>query len=456
MKKLLLLSLLACALQGLVAQTMSPELFLGYPLGKKYTPHHRVAAYFQYIAATNPATVKIMQYGQTNEGRPLLLTFISSPENLARLEQIRTANLALANSTSQPANQPAIVWLSYNVHGNETSSSEASMLTLWELVNSENKKTKEWLKNLLVVMDPCINPDGRDRYVNWFNSVVGDQASPLSYTREHVEPWPGGRSNHYNFDLNRDWAWQTQVETKARMAQYNQWLPQVHVDFHEQSVNEPYYFAPAAEPFHEIITPWQREFQGLIGKSNASYFDANGWLFFTKERFDLFYPSYGDTYPIYKGAIGMTFEQGGGGRGGAAVINEDGDTLTLRDRLMHHFTTGISTIKTSSDNAARLLKEFKSYYEKAKSGSVCDFQNYIIKADETDRLDRLKQLFLLNHIEWAKCLPASYSGLNYFTNKVESFKTTDADIVVSGAQQNANLVRVLLERNSKRNWNFKS
>jgi hypothetical protein len=235
------------------------------------------------------------------------------------------------------------------------------MKTAFCMLDPANTKTKNWLKNELVIMDPCINPDGRDRYVNWFNSVVSIVPNPQTAAREHQEPWPGGRTNHYNFDLNRDWAWQSQQESRFRLKLYNEWLPMVHVDFHEQGFNEPYYFAPAAEPFHEVITPWQREFQLLIGKNNAKYFDANGWLYFTKERFDLLYPSYGDTYPTYNGAIGMTFEQGGI-RGGLAVINEDGDTLTLADRLEHHYTTGLSTVEIASNNSSKLVSEFKKYF----------------------------------------------------------------------------------------------
>ena len=185
------------------AQLKSPEEFLGYKIGSRYTPHWKIVNYFQSVAAAVTANVKLEQYGQTNEGRPLLLAFISSADNINRLEQIRMNNLRLANLSKDKAapveeGAPAIVWLSYNVHGNETSSSEAAMLTLWALVDPSNSKTKEWLKNTVVIIDPCINPDGRDRYVNWFNSVVGKNMNPSWAAREHREPWPGGRSNHYN------------------------------------------------------------------------------------------------------------------------------------------------------------------------------------------------------------------------------------------------------------------
>jgi hypothetical protein len=437
-----------------LSQVKSPEQFLGYKPGARYTPHFNVVNYCKQVAASASDMVKLEQYGTTNEGRPLLLLYISSPENRSRLETIRLNNLRLAGAAAGQAtadeNAPAIVWLSYNVHGNETSSSEAAMVTLYELVNPANNKTKEWLKNVVVIIDPCINPDGRDRYVNWFNSVVGKTPNPQPFTREHDEPWPGGRSNHYYFDLNRDWAWQTQVETRQRIVKYNQWLPQIHVDYHEQGYNEPYYFAPAAEPYHEVITPWQRDFQVTIGRNHAKYFDQQGWLFFTKERFDLFYPSYGDTYPIYKGAIGMTYEQGGHSRGGAAVITDDGDTLTLWDRINHHFTTGLSTIETASQNAGKLLQEFKKYYDKARTAPTGEFKAYVIKADEGDRMNRLKELLDRNMIEWFDATVASYpAGLNYFTGKTETFKTTPRDIVINAAQSNSNLLNVLFERISK-------
>lgn len=436
-----------------LAQVKSPDQFLGYKLGTRYTPHFNIVNYCKQVADEAPDMVKLEQYGTTNEGRPLLLLYVTSPGNLTRLEAIRQNNLRLAgmlpDKMAPDEKAPAIIWLSYNVHGNETSSSEAAMLTLYELVNPANTKTKEWLQHTVIIIDPCINPDGRDRYVNWFNSVVGMQPNPQPFTREHSEPWPGGRPNHYYFDLNRDWAWQTQVETQQRIVKYNQWLPQIHVDYHEQYYNNPYYFAPAAEPYHEVITGWQRDFQTIIGRNNAKYFDQQGWLFFTKERFDLFYPSYGDTYPLYKGAIGMTYEQGGHSRGGAAVINRDGDTLTLWDRLYHHFTTGMSTIEATAQNAPKVVQEFKKYYDKARTSPPGEFKAYVIKADEGDKINRLKQLLTRNNIEWRNTGTGSYNGLNYFTGKMAPLKTDSQDIVVNANQPNANLIKVLFERNSR-------
>ncbi len=260
------------AVSSIAQNTLSPKDFLGYEIGEKFTRHHQIVDYFKSVASTNSSMMKLENYGKTNEGRELILAFISSPENIEKLEQIKMNNRTYAGLTSGRVapllpNPPAIVWLSYNVHGNEPSSSEAAMLTLYELIHPSNPATKEWLKNCIVIIDPCINPDGRDRYVNWYNTTIGKNGNSDPQTREHFEVYPQGRTNHYNFDLNRDWAWQTQIETQQRLKKYLDWMPQIHVDFHEQGYNEPYYFAPAAEPMHEVITDWQKNFQTLSTKA---------------------------------------------------------------------------------------------------------------------------------------------------------------------------------------------
>jgi len=205
------------ALQSFAQNLQSPEQFLGYKIGANYTRHYKIVEYLKAVAAAKPDMVKVEQYGTTNEGRELLLAYVALPENLQNLEAIRKNNLSLLKDKNAAVNNPVIVWLSYNVHGNEPSSSEAAMQTLYALVNPANTQTKEWLKNVVVIIDPCINPDGRDRYVNWFNSMKGKEYNVDPQSREHREPWPGGRSNHYNFDLNRDWAWQTQIESQQRI-----------------------------------------------------------------------------------------------------------------------------------------------------------------------------------------------------------------------------------------------
>ncbi|MDA3613746.1 M14 metallopeptidase family protein [Polluticaenibacter yanchengensis] len=448
-KSLLFSSILLCAQLSAQQVVTNPQKFLGYNVGEKFTPHYKIVNYFNQLAKEAPTKIKVQQYGITNEGKPLIYAIVSTPENMANIESIRLNNLKLAGieNGGGEINGKAIVWLSYNVHGNEASSSEASMATAYSLVN--DAKCQDWLKNAIVILDPCLNPDGRDRYVNWYNSMLGKQMDVHPNSREHLEPWPGGRSNHYYFDLNRDWAWQTQVESQQRAVLYHQWLPQIHVDYHEQGYNEPYFFAPAAEPIHDVITPWQRNFALQIGKNNARYFDQNNWLYFTKERFDLFYPSYGDTYPTYNGAIGMTYEQGGHSRGGLGIVNEDGDTLTLVDRAKHHYTTGLATLEISAQNANELQKNFKQFFDNAKTSGIGDYKSFVLKYKGNEaRIPALLELLDRNKIQYSYSGGGTAKGYNYFTNKEESFSLEKGDIVISTIQPFGNMAKVLFEPKS--------
>lgn len=450
MKKYTLLILFFASVTS-KAQLKTPDEFLGYPLGSKFTPHYKIVNYFQYVSSIATTQMRLQQYGETNEGRPLLLAFVASGENFPKLEEVRKNNLRLTgllNDKPGDVNAPAIVWLSYNVHGNEASSSETAMKVLYELLNPSNTQTKEYLKNTVVIIDPCLNPDGRDRYVNWQMQMVGKEVNPNPDAREHSEPWPGGRTNHYNFDLNRDWAWQTQVETQQRLKVFNEWMPQVHSDYHEQGYDNPYYFAPAAEPYHEVITPFQRSFQVEIGKNNAKYFDANGWLYFTKEIFDLFYPSYGDTYPLYNGSIGMTFEQAGHGRSSTAVITGTGDTLTLQDRIAHHYTTTMGTLEIVSKNTGRLIGAFKKFFDDARSNGAGEYKTFVIADGNSNKIAALKKLLDANNIQYSYNSGISAKGFNYFTQKEEMF-TTNKSLVISTYQPKGVLARVLLEPKSK-------
>ncbi|MBE9585550.1 zinc carboxypeptidase [Mucilaginibacter sp. JRF] len=442
-----LLLCLGLFINALAQKIQSPDEFLGYSLGSRFTHHARIAEYFNYIAKTAP-NVKLVPYGTTNEGRPLMAMFIASADNIGKLEEIRKNNLGLAGmekaAGSINSNTPIIVWLSFNVHGNEPSSSEVSMQTLYDLVDPANTRTKAWLKNTVVVIDPCLNPDGRERYVNFYNAAKGDKPDANPAAREHFEPWPAGRTNHYFFDLNRDWAWQVQKETQGRVALFNQWLPQIHVDFHEQGYNAPYYFAPAAEPVHKDITSWQREFQVIIGKNNAKYFDKNGWAYFTKEIFDLLYPSYGDTYPLYNGSIGMTYEQGGIAAG-LAIQTRTGDTLTLADRIAHHHSNSLSTIEAASANAQKALTEYKKYFDAGRTNPPGEYKTYVIQNSNNDKITALAALLKRNGIQFGYGLNRAVKGLNYTTGKTETYKPAENDLVINAYQPKAVLLNVLLE-----------
>ncbi len=429
---------LLCLQPAFTQELQSPEIFLGYEIGTRFTRHTDVVKYFEYVGKSSNM-MQYHTYGKTNEFRPLTYAVISSSENLRDLEKIRTDHLKNAGMLPGPAegsSEKAIVWLSYNVHGNEASSTEAAMQTLYELVSSK----KEWLKNTLVIMDPCVNPDGRDRYANWYNQVKAESYNSSPLATEHNEPWPGGRPNHYLFDLNRDWAWATQSETRQRLKIYNTWMPHIHVDFHEQQINEPYYFAPAAEPFHELITPFQREFQTEIGKNHAKYFDAKGWLYFTKESFDLLYPSYGDTYPVYMGAIGMTYEQAGGGAAGLGIQTGEGYVLTLADRVAHHNTTGLSTVEVASKNIEKLNSEFKEFFQ----NDHLLYKSYAMSGSP-DKITALKKLLDFHEISYSHASSGKIKGFHYTQNKIGELNSNENTLLVNTAQPKGKMIQVLFE-----------
>lgn len=399
--------------------------------------------------------MRLEKYGLTNEARPLQIAIFSSPENMAKLEQIRLNNLRLAGmANGQPdlSNPVAIVWLSMSVHGNEPSGAECSMELAYRLATQTDPNISQWLRNTVVILDPCLNPDGYDRYTHWHRMSANLHKNTDPDAREHREPWPGGRVNHYYFDLNRDWAWATQAESKQRLEIYHRWLPHVHPDVHEQGINDPYYFAPAAEPMHELITPWQRDFQVEIGENNARHFDNNGWLFFTKEVFDLFYPSYGDTYPTFNGAIGMTYEQAGGPRGGRAIETANGDTLTLHSRIEHHLTTALSTIEVSSKSARALVENFQTYFRRSVTQPQGPYKAFVIReTNDPNKVLTLCQLLDQHRIRYGR-VGTGMSGVkafDYASGKEISASINPNDLVISAYQPHGVMVQVLFEPEAK-------
>lgn len=430
----------------------SPDEFLSYKLGSRFTPHHLLVDYFQYVDGLSDK-MQLIQYGQTNELRPLLAAIITSPANLKRIESIRQNNLRRTGMLTGEVIEDniAFVYLSYSVHGNEAAGSESSMDVLFDLIKG-GSPYDSWLENTVVIIDPCLNPDGYNRYSQWSNSVSANSNNPNPESREHYEPWPGGRLNHYYHDLNRDWAWQSQVESRNRIAFYLQWMPHVHADIHEMSSESSYYFAPAAQPYHPVVTPWQASFQQEIGKNHASHFDKEGWRYYTKERFDLFYPSYGDTYPTFSGAIGMTYEQAGSGYANRAVIVSSGDTVTLFDRIAHHRVASLSTIEVCSKNARSLVKEFESYFKTSIADPPGDVNSYVIKksnhpgrvADFLKLLDR--QGIIYGEVQNEK---NGLKGFSYISGDQKSFATQAGDIIVPASQPRAVLTQALFEPEAK-------
>lgn len=432
------------------AQLKTPSEFIPN-YGKQISYYHQVEDYFKYLTEQSQY-IKKQNYGATNEQRDLNVYYVSTPENLANLEQIRNNNLAsigLGENKNQTVNDKIIVWISFNVHGNEFAGTESALTVAYELLNPSNESTKQWLKNTVVILDPCINPDGYSRYGNWLREISGKKTHPGLYDREHMEVWPGGRYNHYLFDLNRDWAWQTQIESQQRIKLYNQWMPQVHTDVHEMSYNSPYFFPPAAEPLHEFIEQYQKDFHNVLGKNISQKFDKQNWMYNTRERFDLFYPSYGDTYPTYNGAVGLTLEQGGIGAG-REVTMENGASVTIKDRLTHHATAVLTVIESAASEKDVLLKGFRDFHNNARKKAKGVYNTYVLKNNA--KLEQLTEMLKKNEIEFSYAdAAASASGFHYQNKKTESFKIEPNDLIIKADQPRSVLAQVLFEPNQKLN-----
>lgn len=441
MKHLYLLFVLSTL--GLFAQIQSPqEYFKNY--GQQVQFYHEIEDYFKHLSEKSPLITQI-NYGQTYQGRNLNTYLITSEKNHEDLEQIRQNHLHQIGlfPKSNKVSEKAIIWITFNVHGNEIGAIQSAIQVAYELSNPQNLETKKWLDDVVIILDPCANPDGYARYANWLIDISGKKTHPEFYDREHMEPWPGGRQNHYVYDLNRDWAWQVQLESQLRMNLYHDWMPMVHMDIHEMGYNDPYFFPPAAEPFHDLITDYQRKFHNQIGVHTSKKFDAHKWMYYSGERFDLFYPSYGDTYPSFNGAIGMTYEQGGIGAG-RAIKMKNGKTLTIQDRIDHHKVAVLAGIEWAHIERNQLISEFKKYFKDQRASNKNQYQTYILKNHA--RNQELIKLLNRNRIESHFADETrSLKSYHYQTNQEESFTIEPNDLIISTNQPRAALTKVLME-----------
>jgi hypothetical protein len=349
----------------------APRTVLGYDLGDRYTPHGAIDRYIHALEQSAGGRVLLVPYGETYEGRSLTLVVISTPENIKNLPAIKAGIAKLADprvtgareAEAIIASNPAIAWLSYGVHGNEASSPEAALNVMYELAARTDTGMSALLSKLVVVIDPLLNPDGHERYVNYEVSRRGVKPIEDRNAVEHNEDGPSGRTNHYFFDLNRDWSWLTQQESRMRIAAYREWKPQVHVDFHEMGYNSSYFFFPAFKPINSNFPPSTVEWGKIYGLANAAAFDKEGWTYYSGESFDLFYPGYGDSWPSLNGAIGMTYEQAG--QTGVRVKRSDETILTLKDRLLHHSAASMATLRTTAEYREKRLRDFYEFFKDA-------------------------------------------------------------------------------------------
>ncbi len=401
----------------------SIEQVLGYAPGERITWHRDAIRYFEALAAAAPERAQVVEYARSWQGRELIYAVLSSADNIARIEEIKDGMRSLADPRQTSAGaaaaiierQPPVTWLSYGVHGNEISSTDAAMLTAYHLLASRgDERVADIMRDTVVVIDPMQNPDGRDRFVHHFTSALGLRADPDRLSAEHDEPWPGGRTNHYLFDMNRDWFIMTQPETRGRIAALREWLPAVYVDAHEMGSDGTYFFAPEAVPYNPHLAADQTESLRLFGRNHARWFDEFGLDYFTREVYDAFYPGYGASWPSYYGGIAMTYEQAS--PRGLVFRQYDGNELTYAYAVRNHFLTSLSTAETVAANREKFLADFYDYQVTAiEEGEQEENRAYLFPAqNDQAAVTRMAGLLTRQGVEVFRAAgPFSACGADY-------------------------------------------
>lgn len=435
------------------AAVPTPKSVLGYELGDRFTPHHLLMRYIERVALASKR-LRVDTLARTFEGREVVVVVATSEANHRRLAEIRTAAGQLADPRGvAPAavdrlvtNTPAIAWLGYTVHGNEASGTEAAIAAIYQLAAGTDAETRMVLDSTVVLIDPVQNADGHERHAQdtWrARGAQGVNTTPGALV--HSGSWPGARTSHYHFDLNRDWFIQSHPETRARVGTMFSWWPHVAVDLHEMGSNSTYYFAPPMEPVNKNVPPVILQWWDIMAKGIGSAFDQNGWSYFRREGYDEFYPGYGISYPVLTGAVGMTFEQASSG--GGAIRRRDGSVLTLRDAASHHYTAAWATLVTTTHRRTQRLRDYVTFRQTATSAATAP--SVVFERDIHGRADSLAAVLLDNAIEVRRIDgPVTLSGATPYAEAARPAVTLNGAYVVNMAQPQGRLATALLEQDA--------
>jgi hypothetical protein len=430
----------------------TPAAVLGYDVGERFTPHHLLHRYYETVAAISPRVV-LDTVAHTFEGREVLMAIVTSEANHARLADIRRAAARVADPRGASDAEldaavgglPAIVWLGYTVHGGEASGAEAAIAFLYQLAAGGDATTRAILDSAVVLIDPLQNPDGHERHAQDVlrrRGAFGPRPEPYAMVQNGT--WPGPRTSHYHFDLNRDWIVHSHPETRGRIAALLEWNPHVAVDLHEMGSNSTYYFAPPMQPVNENVPAYVRTWWNDFATANAASFDVEGWSFFRRENYDEFYPGYGSAWPIYTGAVGMTYEQASSG--GGAIRRTDGTVLTLREAAAHHYATSVATALTAARGRTRLVRDYLAFRRDNATQPGAP-RAVVIGRDVDGRADSLAALLLRNGIEVHRTTTAAdvRDARPFGEATVRSVRAEGGSYVVDLAQPMGTLARALLE-----------
>ncbi len=448
------------------AEVPRPQTILRYDVGDFHTTYAQMEQVVEAIAKAAPDRVKIYDIGETGEHRMQHIIAISAPENIAKLDQIKANNQRLTDPrTTNPteANQiiqtnPAIAWMAYAIHGNESASFEAMMQIIYQLAASNEPQTLEILKNDVTLILASENPDGHERFVTWYNSVATGNADRNAL--EHREPWSiYGRLNHFRFDLNRDNIAATQKETQNMQRAFFEWNPQVSADHHGQPSQ--FFFPPAALPINpNLPQPATNTWLDKFGRANANAFDQNKWDYYVRDIYDLFYPGYWDSFPSLNGAIGMTYETDGGGFKGLRWTRDDGSIATLRSAIAKHYVASLTTLETLAKNRVQRLQDFYDFRRTAMNDVAGEKLKRIVISPEKDSV---KTADLLKVLQLAR-VEIKVANASFSSNSAHSFMQKDApgvsktfpagSYVIDLNQPQKRIIKALLEQETPQDKAF--
>lgn len=381
----------------------TPEEVLGYQVGEWHVRHDQLVRYME-VLAEHSDRFELEVAGRTHEQRPLLLVRITTPENQKNIENLRQAHLAVAdpNQNPDPATAPLVYYMGYSIHGDEPSGSNASLLFAYYLAAAQSEQLEQVLNDSIILLDPSLNPDGLARFAQWANQHKSQNLVADPQHREHVQDMPRGRVNHYWFDLNRDWLLLQHPESRARIANFQKWKPNVLTDFHEMGTNSTFFFQPGIPTRRNPHTPEENvTLTSVLAERHASALDEQGRLYFTEEAFDDFYIGKGSTYPDVHGAIGILFEQASSrGHLQDSINGEVSFPFTIQNQL----TTSLTTLYGTHDNKERFLDYQQRFFKDAMAAAEdADFDGYLLQ--ETSDPERLNGLLSILHQHGIKAYP---------------------------------------------------
>lgn len=342
----------------------TPEEIFGHRVGTRHTRPDQIIDFYEALAEASERVV-VEEHARTYEGRPLIHAIVTSPENHQRLSDIRAENLRLSDRPNEVSDEeiqdmPGVIYIGYSIHGDEASGSEAALLTLYHLAAGQDESVSEVLDNLVVILDPMLNPDGRDRFVDWVNGNRGRLPTTDLQDREHNQPWPGGRTNHYLFDLNRDWMPAQHPESQGRIDLFHSWRPQLLIDAHEMGRNATYFFQPGVpDRTHPRTSEVNQQLTRELATYHARAFDEKGALYYSEETYDDFYYGKGSTFPDINGSVGILFEQSSSR---SLRTETNTGTLTYAETIHNQFTSSMSTLQGAVEMREKFLRHQRDFY----------------------------------------------------------------------------------------------